>query len=408
MRICRLRHDIAGGGFRQAAVDLEFNDGSREELWFRVPEEVPAAENGNAWLALTLPLAAALGEDLRIDMPVDPWLKQNAETLLRLWRYWYPNLVKTVRIDAATLEAGSPKPDVVSTFTAGIDSYFTVLRHPECKHYIHVLGLDMPLWKRDAHERLTAKLEQVAARLGARLFRMATNLRETRWGKLPWENFSSGAALSGSLLQLETMFGTGLIPSSFDIGVTHPWGSHPLSDPLYSASTMRILHDGASHGRTGKTEFLADYPIVLETLHVCFVGQDTHGQDDTNCSRCGKCYRTMLTLDALGKLEDCSAFDLSQYRVELASRMDGVHPNNRQLIMEVRELASRRGRQDIVRQLDRSLRRSRIAAFLDRFQKAPLLWRLPSYYRRHAFSGLAHLHRLPDSRQPSPETQADQ
>ncbi len=401
MKVSHLRHELRPGGVRRSLVSLEFGDGALEELWFEAPEEIPASDHGNSWLAMALPLASVLGEDLRLEMPVDPWLKQNAETLLKLWQRWYPQWAKPLRIHAETLEPGCPEPAVVSTFTAGIDSYFTVLRHPECRHYIHVLGLDMPLWKRESHARLTARLEETAASMGARLFRLATNLRETRWGKLPWENFSSGAALSGALLQLEAAFGTGLIPSSFDIGVEHPWGSHPLSDPLYSASTMRILHDGASHTRTEKTEFVVQFPIVLETLHVCFVGQDAHGQDETNCSRCGKCYRTMLALDVLGKLAECRTFDHSKYRVELAACMDGVHPNNRALLLEVRRLAIRQGRQDIVRQLDISLRKSRIAAFLDKFQKAPLLWRLPYYYRLLAFGALAHLERLPEGAVPS-------
>lgn len=395
MRIGRARHESVKGGYRQTTVELEYDGGGRDVLWFRVPEEIPAPDNGDAWLAIALPLGAYLGEDIRMEMPVDPWLKQNGETLVRLWRHWYPGMTRRVRIEAETEEAGCPKPAVASTFTAGVDSYFTVLRHPECKDWIHVLGLDMPLWKEDAHRRLTERLEAIGAKMGARLHRMATNLRETRWGKMPWESYSSGAALSGSLLQLAGRFGTGLIPSSFDVGVSLGWGSHPLSDPLYSTSRMRILHDGASHSRTEKTEFVADYPIVLETLHVCFVGKDTHGQDEENCSRCGKCYRTMLTLDALGKLKDCKIFDHRVYDVRLAGNMDGVHPNNRLLPEEVRELAAHRGREDVVRQLDISLRKSRLAAKLDRLSRTPLLWRLPHYYRKHAFGGLAHLERLP-------------
>ncbi len=123
MKVLNLRHELVSGGFRQSTVDLEFGDGTREPLWFRVPEEVPPPENGNAWLALALPLAAALGEDLRIDLPVDAWLKLNAENLLAVWRHWYPGQVKEIQIHAETLPPGLPKPGVVSSFTAGIDSF---------------------------------------------------------------------------------------------------------------------------------------------------------------------------------------------------------------------------------------------------------------------------------------------
>lgn len=397
VKVANLRYDAVSGGLRQAMVDLEFTDGSREPLWFRVLEEIPPADNGNAWLVLALPLAAALGEDLHVEMPVDPWLKLNAETVVAIWRRWYPNLVKKpIRIHAESMPVSTPRAGVVSTFTAGIDSFFTVLRHPECKHYIHVLGFDMPLWKQDAHSRLTARLEKVAAQLGARLFRMATNLRETRWGKLPWENFAAGAALGGAMLQLEGGFGAGLIPSS-EVSPESPWGSHPLTDPLYSTSAMRIHHDGLSHTRPEKMEFVAQYPIVLENLHVCFVGQDTHGQDDRNCGRCEKCLRNLIALDVLGKLRECRTFDLSLYRVELASQIIATTPKSRILVGVLKALAERRGRADIARHLDASLRKSRIMGVLERFEKTPLLWRLPAWYRRRAFGGLARLHRLPSA-----------
>jgi len=394
VRVLNLRHELVSGGFRQSTVDLEFGDGTREQLWFRVPEEVPPPENGNAWLALTLPLAAALGEDLRIDLPVDAWLKLNAENLLAVWRHWYPGLVKAIQIHAGTLPPGLPKPEVVSSFTAGIDSFFTVLRPPECKHYIHVLGLDMPIWKREAHARLTDRLERAAAQMGARFYRLATNLRETRWGKLPWETFAAGAALAGSHLQMESLAGAGLIPSS-ELAPEIPWGSHPLTDPLFSTSSMRILHDGFSHNRLEKTEYVVQFPIVLENLHVCFIGEDTHGQDDRNCSRCGKCVRNMVALDAIGKLRECKTFDLSLYRVELAAQLEATSKKGRVILERLRELAERHNRADIVRCLDESLRKSRIMKALKQFERKPLLWRLPAYYRKRAFGAISVLQRVP-------------
>ena len=394
MRITNLRNEPHRTGFQRLTVDVEYKDSSREQVWYALPEDIPPSRTGNPWLALMLPLAAASGEDLRVDLPVDAWLLQNAETLVRLWTFWYPELAKPVRLFAEALPPSVPQPGVSCSFTAGVDSFFTVLRHPESRHYINVLGLDMPLWKSDAHDRLTARLEAAAHQLGARLIRMATNVRETRWGKLPWENYASGAAISAAHLHLERLCGAGLIPSSCAIEVLEAWGLHPLSCPMFSTSSTRIVYDGAGHTRAQKLENIVENRIVRENLHVCFLGQDTHGQDDTNCSRCGKCIRTMLVLDILGKLQDCKTFDPSGYRVELAGCMDVTHPVNRSFHDETRELALRKGRLDIVRQIDLSLKRSRRAQLLDRFAGWPFLWRLPYYYRRHAFGALAHLQRI--------------
>lgn len=252
----------------------------------------------------------------------------------------------------------------------------------------------MPLWKRDAYDRLTARLERIAEQLGARLRRMSTNVRDTRWGKLPWESYAAGGVLSASMHLLEGRFGKGLIRSAVDIRVSDPSGLDALTTPLKSSSKMRIIFEGASHSRAEKMEALAGERIVLENLHVCFMGPDTHGQDDTNCSRCEKCLRTMLVLDALGKLDECPMFDLSRYSVELAGRMECVRPTTRYYVMDVRKIAERHGRQDIVRQLDLSIRRSKRAALLDRFGNTRFLWRLPIYYSKRAFRGLAKLQRV--------------
>jgi hypothetical protein len=200
---------------------------------------------------------------------------------------------------------------------------------------------------------------------------------------------------------MERLCGAGLIPSSCGAEVLEPRGLHPLSCPMFSTSSTRIVYDGAGHTRAQKLENIVESRIVRENLHGCFLGQDTHGQDDTNCSRCGKCIRTMLVLDILGKLQECKTFDLSRYRVELAGCMDVTHPVNRSFHDETRALALSKGRSDIVRQIVVSLKRSRRARLLDRFAKWPLFWRPPHCYRRHAFGALAHLHRIEPPQAPS-------
>lgn len=78
MRITNWLHREIRHGFQRISVDVEYADGSREEVWFEMPDDIPACDNGNPWLALMIPLAAASGEDIRVDLPVDPYLLQNA------------------------------------------------------------------------------------------------------------------------------------------------------------------------------------------------------------------------------------------------------------------------------------------------------------------------------------------
>ena len=82
-----------------------------------------------------------------------------------------------------------------------------------------------------------------------------------------------------------------------------PWGSHPLTDPLWSSDAIRFVHHGCDTTRLQKAQVLAENDLALQSLHVC-----THQPYGQNCGNCEKCQRTMLTLHAVGALERCRAF----------------------------------------------------------------------------------------------------
>ena len=87
-------------------------------------------------------------------------------------------------------------------------------------------------------------------------------------------------------LFLEPQFHRVFIPSSTDYLHPGTWGSHPFSDVLFSSSRMDVVHQGAERTRYEKTAYISEKPLALETLHVCWRGQDQTGQDDSNCGRC--------------------------------------------------------------------------------------------------------------------------
>ena len=71
---------------------------------------------------------------------------------------------------------------------------------------------------------------------------------------------------------------------------------------------LNIISEGLSCNRLEKTAVVANSPIAQKYLHVC-----VHKKN--NCGKCSKCMRTILSLDALGKLEDFSnVFDVEYYK----------------------------------------------------------------------------------------------
>jgi hypothetical protein len=85
-------------------------------------------------------------------------------------------------------------------------------------------------------------------------------------------------------------------------------------NPLLSTESLDIITDGAQYSRTQKTELIADYKPAQQYLNVC-VNHWGDRESATNCGFCSKCLRTLICLEALGKLSDFSrVFDIQAYR----------------------------------------------------------------------------------------------
>ena len=301
-----------------------YDDGAvrPEEYWFDVPEQYAdsLSETGNPWLVCLVPLAVSLGEPLRIGKPVDSVLLGNIHKLMGIWRCWYPSL-DPVQIEAQTFECRSGRGErTAAFFSGGVDSFFTVLRHSsgngssssvQIQDLLTVWGLDIPLRKADAFHRMRDLLRSASEKCGMSLIDVSTNIRETRWKQTDWGHLSHNCALAGVALALEKRCKRALIASSYGYGDLHPWGSHPLTDPLLSSSLTQIVHDGAAYNRVQKTEYVTNNETALGSLRVCW--QD---RSDKNCCKCSKCYRTMITLSLIGMLEKCTSFDAQAYNVK--------------------------------------------------------------------------------------------
>lgn len=89
----------------------------------------------------------------------------------------------------------------------------------------------------------------------------------------------------------------------------------PMAIPLMQNQALRLIIDGCQYTRVQKTDIIADWPIARKYLNVCCRHSDDVGVDETNCSCCVKCNRTIAALDGLGKLDAFSeVFDISLYK----------------------------------------------------------------------------------------------
>jgi hypothetical protein len=340
--------------------------GEQREIWYEVADELAAGFSSTAdpWLIVLLPLALEHGGVIESALPGDPLLLENLQAVMAIWRDWYPKL-KPVTITAPAGPAqASPSPKSGVFFTGGVDSWFTVLRRtPSAKtpqvgffdDLITVEGFDIAVDNREEHDRLQARLRPAADALGKRLVTVGTNLREHRsYWQRRWGPLTHGAGLASVGLALGHRFRSIAAGSTFAYGKLVPWGSHPMVDPLFSTTATRFIHDGAHAGRAAKLRTIAQFPLAVENLHVCWKTQSS-----TNCGRCIKCVRTLATLEVLGVAARNRTFT-EPFSMDLLARCYVGQPAVRVLLEEVGALAAELGRRDIVAAIDRSLRTTRL------------------------------------------------
>lgn len=154
------------------------DDYPEEEQWFDFPGEYKeyVTTSGNPWLAYLLPLAATLGEPLKIRGSVDRILLENAHELMFIWRRWYPDRqVVPIEVDSVQDGHQSSSLGAASFLSGGVDSFFTALRHTtqpdwpgrvDIDDFICVWGFDIPLSDPDAFLRMRSAMQMAASELG--------------------------------------------------------------------------------------------------------------------------------------------------------------------------------------------------------------------------------------------------
>jgi len=297
------------------SVYSDYHQLNNFEVWFSYPVHYydKVTVSANPFVAALLIPAMSLGQTLRVEGEISPKMLLGAERFMEIMNKWRPEY-RPIKIEAAqsdgTIKNGR---NIGMFFSGGVDSFYTLLKNENTKlpasekisHLLFVHGFDISL---DDHKLFIMALkgvEAAAKEYNRQIIQVSTNVRYITSNILDWEMYF-GSAMISVALGLECLFCKVYIPGSCKYEDLFPWGSHPLTDPLWATESMDIIHDGCEASRVEKILWqVGKSQVALDNLRVCWENRFSR----YNCCVCEKCIRTMLNLEAAGIIEQCKSFE---------------------------------------------------------------------------------------------------
>jgi len=338
------------------AASLDDPQGHRHRLWWRLPAQWQDALTPWAdpfLVALLIPMMQ-WRRDVFVPGRASPSLLANLERLMALVSVWgrdcygAPGPYQPVAIRAAQ-EVECPPPtheETVTTFSAGLDSCFTVYRHRRrllahrnrnLTAAVVMNGFDIWLDQDNAvamYQGLLTDCRTMLDSLGIATIPVATNFHELPivWGH------SLANHLAGALRLLAGRFDGGLVANGIAYSrLGARWGVHPMVLSLLDSRHFQVRDDGAEAARLEKIQLLAQWPEAMRHLRVCFENPGSHA----NCGRCEKCLRTILSFRAAGvPLPPAFAVDVENGQIR---RVRFHHEQQPEQWREITRGAERRG-----------------------------------------------------------------
>ncbi len=374
MLVDHLRQEREEGWVKVSArIVWEDNDRTEERLCIHVSESLAddVECNPNAFLLATAIPAAKYGERrLAIEGQLCPVLYDGMLTVLTQLREWYDKARPTPAIEPSEgFQTRQPNTSgrAGQFFSGGVDALATLRRNRLMYPADHPSSIRDGLFVFGAHpydyhcgerspdrfevwQRAWRQIRQTAAETGLDVHGITTNVfaifDDAEFGDR--EFYGSGMFVLPHLFP--SRFHEFHIAGSEYVADLIPWGTHPLIDPYFGSSYLRVSHDGCRLRRLEKVQLIADWPVALSTLNVCF--RNKLPTDRLNCGTCPKCLRTMLELLICGRLHEATAFPANDVDPNLLRSVHLLRPTEDMFFRECQEPLARMGRHDLVAAID--------------------------------------------------------
>lgn len=259
----------------------------------------PAFEpRGEPFIAALLPAAMRSGTPVELppELPVDPVFLANMARIQSIFSRWFTGLAP-IAIHARIAPREMPTSERATGYSGGVDSSYTVdVLANELDAALLINGIEYAAPEAALTALVSDTLGTALHGRGVRLVQVETNVKAAqralggRWSE------GLGGAIASSVHAAG--FHSYQIAASNSWENLRPYGSHPLTDPLWSSADVEIGHHGAELRRIDKIRYLGRVPDLLEHIRVCFQG------NAYNCGVCQKCLQTAAGFRALGLRSD--------------------------------------------------------------------------------------------------------
>ena len=296
--------------------DITIN-GLSKSYWFQVNEEYAkylCDERSDSVLIALLPLAMRTKQDIHLTTPV------TGELYYNITEHYLPTLYNTLnlyrcKIICETVDEPLDNYGKVGTgMSLGVDSFHSLAKH--YKHQLeqfkltHLCVFDIGAFdfasydnsKQYVCEDVTAKARELAVALDLSFLNITSNLKELGGDVYlytqAFTNYNIACVFAIQKLFRTYYWASGYQYNQFAI-TDDSKSDHSVYDLLslrcFSTAKLNLYSEGAPFSRSQKLNIVSEFAPALEKLHICVT-------ESYNCCTCFKCIRTLVSLDAIGKL----------------------------------------------------------------------------------------------------------
>ena len=181
---------IESGSIKYSAT-LEFPNGARENIWYKVPydREQEITELADPFLIGAIFFGMALKADIHVHGKVSSVLLENLEEYQAIWQCLKPKDYQKIFISSEQeiIPTLKQNDSAIIPFSGGVDSCFSVYRHTHnlcgrknkrIKAALMVHGFDIPLVETEMFNIAAEKSTEILNDVGVPLIRVSTNWRD--------------------------------------------------------------------------------------------------------------------------------------------------------------------------------------------------------------------------------------